>query len=97
MKKLFISTLLLLATLGYAVTVEEIQAMPTGKERNGALVEFYSTSCTNSSLSKLFSAPAATREECLSFYELVMKNTELTTDNVVDLSWIKSQYLKLSY
>ena len=98
MKKLSVNVcMLLLCVATYGATQEEIAIMPKGSDCNAALVSFYSNSTTNSALSKKFNPALATRAQCLSFYELVLKNTDMDTNNVADLSWIKGQLLKLSY
>jgi hypothetical protein len=70
--------------------------LPRGREANAALTELYkSRPHLEISFANKFNAAVATREECIEFYEAVLKNVELNESTKGFLGQIKGNLLKL--
>ena len=72
-----------------------VRTMPNGADRNARLVSLFSTRQVSVNCAALFDEQFATKEECIAFYELVLKNITANKRTVDDLGKVKGQLLKL--
>lgn len=78
------------------ITFAAIRATaPRSRERNAALVSYYESGKGMDYLIKQFCPNVATKEECIAFYELVLRSVPLTDETKDLLSSIKGELLKL--
>lgn len=70
-------------------------AAPESKERNAALVSYFELGDGQTEFVWLFSPVHATKEECIAFYELVLRSVPLTEKSKDVLGLVKGDLLKL--
>lgn len=74
-----------------------ILALPKGRELNAELVAYFSAQrASRSGHVRKFDAASATKDECVAFYRLCLKNIQLSESTKADLSRLKGELLKLS-
>jgi len=92
----FVSAIPTNALTEFVTLFFQVTLCPKGSNVNAQIMAYHSRiDITNVGLWRSFKPSQATKEECIAFYEMILKNVQVNDDTAEELSKVKSELLKL--